>query len=59
MAEIKGKLTVISVAIEHNADGSVTFCRELVEELLVDPNTSERIKGYLTRKGISSWPTIK
>lgn len=43
---VVGKLYGVSVAIEHNADGSVTLCKELVQELLEDKKVPLYIRKW-------------
>ncbi len=38
----------VSVAIEHNPDGSVTIYKELVDDMLADKETPEFIRRVLT-----------
>jgi hypothetical protein len=43
-----GKLYGVTLAIEHNNDGSVTICEEVKQEILDDKDTPQWIKDILT-----------
>ncbi len=38
----------VTVAVEHNPDGSVTICKELVDDILADAETPEFVRRVLT-----------
>lgn len=42
----KGKLTTINVAIEHNADGSVTVCKEIADEIYNNKKVPKSVRNY-------------
>lgn len=38
----------ISVAVEYNPDGSIIICKELVDEILAEPDLPEFVRRVLT-----------
>ncbi len=41
---ITAKIYSVQVAVEHNFDGSVTVCKELVDDILADEETSDFVR---------------
>lgn len=41
-----GTITTVAVAIEHNADGSVTVCKEIADEIYKTRRVPKRIRNY-------------
>lgn len=41
-----GKMKAISVAVEHNADGSVTVCKEIADSIFDDERIPQETRKY-------------
>lgn len=47
---ITGNLFGITIAVEFNGDGSVTICKEIVDDILKDVRVPADIKSIFDRK---------